>query len=66
MGGAGSGPRPLGDRTMTGAERMEKWRRKHARRVARRTPYVPQPPTEDWLESLLPKPGELTFTLDDE
>jgi hypothetical protein len=57
---------PIGERAMTGAERIAKWRAKHARRVARRTPYVPQPPTMDWLESLLPKPGELTFTLDDE
>jgi hypothetical protein len=34
---------------MTGAERIAKWRAKHARRVARRTPFEPTPFTvEDW------------------
>jgi hypothetical protein len=67
MGGTGSGPRPLGDTPMTPAERMAKWRAKHARRVARRTPYVPTPwRIDEWTEKLTPKLGELTFRLDDE
>jgi hypothetical protein len=56
---------PIGAVAMTGAERMAKWRAKHARRVARRTPYVPQPPTLEWFDELTVSPDDLAFRIDD-
>jgi hypothetical protein len=51
---------------MTNAERIAKWRAKHARRVARRTPYVPTPFTIDqWVDNLVPGPDEFTFSVED-
>jgi hypothetical protein len=45
---------------------MFKWRAKHARRVAKRTPYVPTPFTiDEWTESLVPGPDEFAFRINE-
>jgi hypothetical protein len=66
MDGKRIGRPPIGDRAMTNAERIAKWRAKHARRVARRTPYVPTPFTPEQWDDLVPSPDEFAFRIDDE
>jgi hypothetical protein len=46
---------------MTSAERMAKWRAKHARRVARKQQYEPRPPTLEELIALVPDADEFVF-----
>jgi hypothetical protein len=66
MDGKRIGRPPIGDRAMTNAERVAKWRAKHARRLARRTSYVPKPFTiDEWTENLVPGPDEFAFRIDD-
>ena len=59
-----SGRPPIGERAMTNAECVARWRERHARRLARKTPYRHKPFTlEDWDE-LRVKPDDVG--LDDE
>ena len=51
---------------MTPAERLAKWRKKHARRLARKARCVPTPWTIDqWVDNLVPGPDEFTFSVED-
>ena len=51
---------------MTGAERIAKWRERHLRRRARKTPYTPTPFTLEQWDDLVPSPDEFAFRIDDE
>jgi hypothetical protein len=50
---------------MTNAERIAKWRAKHARRLARKQQYVARPPTLEELMELVPTASELLFEFEE-
>jgi hypothetical protein len=52
---------PLGERAMTDAERIARWRERHARRRARKQPYTPRALTLEELLSLVPDADEFVF-----
>jgi hypothetical protein len=58
----GRGRPPLNKvKAMADAERIAKWRAKHARRLARKTQYTPRPPTLEELLSLVPDADGFVF-----
>ena len=57
----GRGRHPIGERAMMPAERVAKWRAKHARRLARKTQYTPRPPTLEELLALVPDADEFVY-----
>ena len=52
---------PMGAVAMTNAERIAKWRAKHARRLKRKERYTPQPLTLEGLMDLVPGADEFVF-----
>jgi|RhiMetStandDraft_4_1073278.scaffolds.fasta_scaffold3028373_1 hypothetical protein len=57
--------RMIGDRPMTGAERIVRWRERHAKKLAReteRTRYKQQPLSMDDVDALLLTPDDLIFS----
>ena len=46
---------------MTHAERIARWRAKHARRLARKQQYVARPPTLEELLALVPDADEFVL-----
>jgi hypothetical protein len=65
MNGRRKGRPPLGDRPMTDAERVARWRAKHARRLARKQQYVARSPTLEELMELVPTASELLFEFEE-
>ena len=59
-------PTILPNRALTGAERVARWRARHERHIAKKTPYVATAWTiNEWAANLVPRPDEFAFWIDD-